>query len=415
MGVNKTLIQALQMVFLRFGGIGVGALAQIYAARELGPEKLGISGMALTLVAQGSILANFGSDPLLVREYKEIKSEEEKKIFIQDAFYSRVLLVLLFAIIISVVQLVFPHPSLCIIATACVIPLVFFQSNQALWILQAEENMPAQYLASTAGNLLMAALIFLFIRSSSPAGSDLIASVAGVVLGFATSWYLAIRSLPKVHINFARITKILVRSKWLFLTAIVIYSYTKLEQPLLGMLRSVEELGIYRSALQITLGIQPFLLMFPTLLYPKLIAWKEKSLNHLWENQKRLFFLLITPILLISICTILIIPKIYSPMFGEEYKKASFPCAILVISQFIIVLNGIFAWGLWAAGKDKTMMGIMGVVGIISTTSNIIFIPCFGMIATASINLSSEILILIGCAYFMGRIAKQSQKETNDR
>ena len=63
------------MTALRFIGLGIGAVAQIYAARQLGPEKLGISGMALAAVAQGSILVTLGANTLLVREYKEAKTD----------------------------------------------------------------------------------------------------------------------------------------------------------------------------------------------------------------------------------------------------------------------------------------------------------------------------------------------------
>jgi len=55
---NRTARQAAQMTVLRFLGLGIGAAAQIYAARQLGPEQFGISGMALADSAQCSIVAS---------------------------------------------------------------------------------------------------------------------------------------------------------------------------------------------------------------------------------------------------------------------------------------------------------------------------------------------------------------------
>jgi len=51
---NRTARQAAQMSALRFIGLGIGAVAQIYAARQLGPEKLGIYGMALAAITHAA-------------------------------------------------------------------------------------------------------------------------------------------------------------------------------------------------------------------------------------------------------------------------------------------------------------------------------------------------------------------------
>ena len=56
--MNRTARQAAQMTALRFISLGIGAVAQIYAARQLGPEKLGISGMALADSAQCSVVTS---------------------------------------------------------------------------------------------------------------------------------------------------------------------------------------------------------------------------------------------------------------------------------------------------------------------------------------------------------------------
>jgi len=42
--------------------------------------------------------------------------------------------------------------------------------------------------------------------------------------------------------------------------------------------------------------------------------------------------------------------------------EAAYPFAFLVTSKFVIVLNGIFGWGLWAQAEDKKMLGVLGPV-----------------------------------------------------
>jgi O-antigen/teichoic acid export membrane protein len=406
---NKLMMQAAQMAFLRFGGLGLGALAQIYAARQLGPEKLGISGMALTAVAQGSILITFGADALLVRQYRAGEEDERQKL-VQTAYTMRLLLTVMLAVaMLSAIPFLLAHPQFWL-ASLCVIPLVFFQSNQALWILQAKEAVPAQYLANTASAVLGALLIFLFIRQDSPAGSDMVAGLAATILAFGISWYSGIRAIPRLRFHFGEIAKLLKGSGWLFLSAVVTYGYTRFEQPLVGTLRSVHELGIYRSALQITNGVQPLLAMVPLLLYPKLISWREVSMAHLWEQQKRVFFQFLPWICLLSVMAAVALPIAYPIIFGPLFKEAAIPCALLVSSKLVVILNGIFGWGLWAAKRDATMFGIMSVVAAISIFMNFALIPRFGIFAAAGINLFSEVLILVICAWFMHRLTIPSNE-----
>jgi len=405
---SRTARQAIQMATLRFGGLGIGALAQIYAARQLGPEKLGISGMALTVVAQGSIFVSFGADAMLVRQYRESDSGDEREKLVRTVFAMRVVLAgILAVLLLGTIPFLAGHPQF-FLASACVIPLVFFQSNQALWVLQAKELVPAQYLANTASALLGALVIILFIRPDSPAGSDMVAGLIATILAFSLSWYSSIGGIPRIGFDFRAIARLIIGARWLFLSAIVTYSYTRFEQPLVGALRSVEELGVYRSALQITNGIQPLLTMVPLLLYPKLISWRAISLEHLWNGQRRVFFRFLPWVCLFGLLSFAVIPFAYPAIFGRAFKEAAIPCALLICSKLVVILNGIFGWGLWAAKKDGTMLGIMSGVALASVGLNLLLIPRYGMFAASAINLFSEILILGACAWFMHRLVNTS-------
>lgn len=401
------------MTALRFIGLGIGAVAQIYAARQLGPEKLGISGMALAAVAQGSILVTLGANTLLVREYKDAKTDEERSSLVSAAYTLRTIITLgLGLVLLAALPWLWPHPQY-LLAAACVLPLIFFESNHALWVLQAEERVPAQYFANVASALVSATLIFTFIRPSSPAGSDMVAAVFGVIVAFALSWAFARRSLPLFRFDWQGISTLTRGTKWLFLSAVVTYGYTRFEQPLVGWLRSIEELGVYRSAWQITNGLQPLFIMVPLLLYPKLINWKRVSVQHLWTQQKRVFLLFLPWCVLFALVVILLLPLAYPWIYGEAFKAAAIPCAVLLVSKAVVVLNGIFAWGLWAAKRDSTMLLLMTATAFVSVGLNILLLPRFGIIAAALVNLLSECIMLIGCACTMRSLVRSQDHESN--
>jgi O-antigen/teichoic acid export membrane protein len=392
---NRTARQAAQMTALRFIGLGIGAVAQIYAARQLGPEKLGISGMAIAAFAQGSIIANLGANTLLVREYKAATTQTEKRALIDIAFTLRTLVSLaLLAAILAATPWLLEHPQF-ILSTACVLPMIFFDSNHALWVLQAEERVPAQYIANLASALVTALIIFIFITPNSPAGSDMVAAVFGMLAAFCLSWHYALRGLPRWRFNRHRIGGLLKATKWLFLTAVVTYGYTRLDQPLLGWLRSLEDLGIYRAAFQISNALQPLFSMVPLLLYPKLIQWRSESMASLWHHQKRVLRTIAPWCLIFSAATFLTAPVLLPLVYGEKFANATWPSAMLLSGKAIGLLGSIYIMGLWAVGRDRTIFSIIAAVAVVSVVLNFLLIPRFGVLASASISLASEVAIFL--------------------
>lgn len=394
------------MTVLRLVGLGIGAVAQIYAARQLGPEKLGISGMALAAFAQGSIIANLGANTLLVREYKAASTHAEKRALIDIAFTLRTLVSLaLLVAILTATPWLLDHPQF-ILSTACVLPMIFFDSNHALWVLQAEERVPAQYIANVASALVTALLVFIFITPNSPAGSDMVAAVFGMLAAFCLSWHYALGGLPRWTFDRHKIAGLLKATKWLFLTAVVTYGYTRLDQPLLGWLRSLEDLGIYRAAFQISNALQPLFYMVPLLLYPKLIQWRSESMASLWHHQKRVLKRLAPWCLIFSGATFLAAPRLIPLVYGEQFADATWPSAMLLSGKAIGLLASIYVWGLWAVGRDRAIFSIIASVAVVSTVLNFLLIPRFGVLASASISVASEAAVFLAALCAMKALLK---------
>jgi O-antigen/teichoic acid export membrane protein len=402
--------QAVQLTVLRFIGLSVGTIAQIYAARQLGPEKMGISGMALAAVAQGSILVTIGANTLLVREYKEAKTENERLSLISAAYTLRTGITLGLACLLFIMLFWIRPDARYLVAVACVLPLIFFESNHALWVLQAEERAPAQYLAYVASAIVSAVLIFAFVRPDMPAGSDMLANAVGLAIAFIISWYFAKGALPVCRANWKLLVGLLRGTKWLFLTALFTYVYTRFEQPMVGWLRSVDELGVYRSAWQVLGGLQPVFFMVPLLLYPKLIKWRQVSLHHLWERQCRVFVVLLPLCAMAAAISFVIVLSSFHYIYGPSYEEAALPCALLIVARFIAILNGVFAWGLWAAKLDNQMLAVIATTAVASLSLNALLIPRYGIVAAASVNIFSELLVLASCALLMFRVACRERK-----
>jgi O-antigen/teichoic acid export membrane protein len=348
-----------------------------------------------------------------VREFKEAKTDGEKQSLISAAYTLRTIITVGLALLLLVaLPWLWPHPQY-LLATACVLPLIFFESNQALWVLQAEERVPAQYLANVVSALVSATLIFTFIGPSSPAGSDMFASLVGLIAAFGMSWYFATGRTPRIEFNKADLLRVTAGTKWLFATALINYGYSKADLPLLGLLSSIEELGKYRTASQVVAALLPLTTIISLLLYPKLIQAAQNGPCALWHRQRD-YLRKLTPIICLLIAiAFLVIPPLYPVVFGTIYEEAAIPCAILVSAKFVVVLNGVLVWGLWAIKRDRSVFLLMAVTALLSVTANVLFIPHFGMRVAALVQFASELFVLL-TALLLCRAAGRGQIDVNN-
>lgn len=406
----------LKMGLWRILGVGAGALGSIWAARMLGPEKLGISGMVSAYAVQASLFVTMGLNALLIREYKKSQERQvEQDQLVSQIVSYRLIVALAASVIWLVIALATGLPSNWWLATIMGILSVVTGALTTDWLLQAQENQVVQQRLTAIGGFVSAILMFAFIRKDTPAGGDLVVAFFVAMIVRSLTWTASVKNRHHVRISWSSMTAglpLIWKGRWLFLSGLLIYCYVRLEIPMLGWLRSIDEVGLYRSALQIQGGIQPILALVPALLYPRMIEWGKVSRQHLWAKQLHLAKSLALLFIPVTIAIFLLVPWVYPYLFGAEFKAAATPCALLIVSKLMVVLNGIFGWGLWSMEKDLTMLVILGVVAILSVTLNLLLMPRYGMIAAASVNLASECLILLGCMYFQYRHCREEKSLT---
>lgn len=407
---HRLFKQFAQMTFWRAFALAFGATASIWAARCLGPENLGISAMVFALVQQAALLIDLNLDPLLVREYKHRDSVKEQDDLVTTVFTYRFVMGVVFSLGILTILAFAGLSSKWWLAILVGVPYFIITSNDALWLLQAHENLPAQHRAMAIKSLIAAALFFAFFRSGIGPGWDVVVQTIafGTAIFIAWKWAMQGRKIPLLNLQkFKAFLPLIKKGRWLLLTGLVMDVYTYFESPLLGWLHSVNELGKYRTALLATGALQSFLLLIPGLLYPRFIEWQKNGGDFLWQRQKILFSFGLLCLVPAAVLTFLIAPWFYK-LYGSQFTDAVYPFAILLTAKYIATLSGIFTWGLWAQHRDKTMLAITGVAAVFSLCSNLLLIPHYGMWAAAGVSLTSELLILIGAFYWGKKSVTQS-------
>jgi O-antigen/teichoic acid export membrane protein len=401
---NKAAI----MVGARGLGMAFGALGSVWAARCLGPRNFGLSGMVQSFALFAGVLLTVIYPLVLIRDYKNAPNDEARNRLIRVTNGFRLALSLLFCALAAVILGFHLEPADYHFAGWFFLPILFLNALQPTWIFQAAEKQHFQSLLAVLQPALTAAYYVAFIRPGMSAGMDLLGiTLVSSVLTFI--YWRAVFQLTPFRGRFfildgwAEFGSLLFKSRWLFLSALTIYVYNSLDQPLLGLLHSLEEQGRYRTAVRVTDAAQGFLTILPNIFFPRFIEWRKKGERFFWGRQKKMFLWggLLGGLAILS--GLLLIPLLYPLVFGTDYVRAAWPCAILVSAKIVDALGQVFSLGLMTDhAYDKVVLAITSGTAVFSLGSNLLFIPRFGMYTAATVNLLSEALMLALC-FWMAR------------
>ncbi len=392
--------KAAWMTASRVLGMASGAAGAVWVARCLGPKNLGLSGMVQNLVFQAAVLFAALSPTLLVREYKHSPDEGARNRLIRTTYGFRLLTAVglcLAAVPILVLHLVPPDYQR---VGWLFLPNLLLLSLQPAWIFQAAEKQQFQSLLALFQPLLTALFYFGLIRPGMSAGADLLV-ITAVTTVVTTAYWVAVYRLTPFQGSFCSFQNLgeawalAVKSRWLFLSMLAIYVYTLLEQPFLGWLRPIEELGRYRTAVRVTDAVNATLTLIPVLLFPRFIEWRKEGEKVLWKHQGRLLGLFGIGGAAAAALGFLVIPACYPFVFGPGFESAGLPCVLLVTSKIVVLVSGVYGWGLLTdhCFDHKVCLATVATA-VFSLGCNLFLIPRFGMMGASLTNLASELLIL---------------------
>ena len=409
---SPLLRQVGQMLTTRGIGLAVAAAGSIWAARCLGPEKLGISGMILSLVAPMTLLVDLNQDVSLVRRYKTCENDGARAQLIRETYIFRGLLCLAYMALASCMIALTGLPGAeWRLGVVAAFPLLLVSVNQGAWILQAQENMPARYRALMLQSVISAACYFAIFRPGRiPAGSDIVVMAAAVGVEYALGWWYACRPLRAAFASTSGFAAWRIRdfkhglrtageafwaARWVAITGLVSYLYIFLQSPLVGLLLGNEALGNYRTAGTLLNAFQAFAAMIPALLYPRMIEWHRIGPAHLWAKQMKFARVALCFFVPAALAAFLAAPHIYRLLYGPVFLSAAYPFALLLVARMLGVINGIFGWGLWAQNRDGLMLKLTIGGALVSLPLNFVLIPRFGLLGASGVCVICETLMLL--------------------
>ncbi len=395
---NRLVNQSLKINALRAISLGIGFLGSVWSSRCMGPDNLGISGMIIGTITPLVLLINLNQAAHWVRLYRGYKTEEEKADLV--SVISTYKLTVTFAFILIAIPLLLfgDFSSNWHLGLLAAFPYFFLTANAADWLLQSEEKVPAITQAMMVQAIISTCLYFLFFRPGMSAGADLVVQCTGLTVAFILAWSTALNKRKIRLFHWAKLVEIvpmLKEGRWLILIGFAVYTFTTLEVPLIGWLYSLKELGIYRTSIVLVSGVGAFTGYIPMLLYSRMIEWNQQGPRYLWQQQKKVLLYLALMSAVLSVAAFALAPFIYSHIYGPGFQRGAYPFAILLAAKLMALLSGILSWGMAAQKKDRALFYIMVYVAVFSVTSNLIFIPRFGAFGASTVNLLSEVLMLV--------------------
>ncbi|OHA51629.1 MAG: hypothetical protein A3A97_04420 [Candidatus Terrybacteria bacterium RIFCSPLOWO2_01_FULL_40_23] len=228
-----------------------------------------------------------------------------------------------------------------------------------------------------------------------------------ILVLFFASRYVKIRPAFSV----SKWTNIIKQSLPIALSLIFTLIYFRLDTVLLSLFKSQNDVGIYNLAYKLLENIIFYPAMLVGLLMPilsKTAFVDEEKFKKVFENGAKILIIAALPMF---IGGVLLAQEIIYFLGGSAFKDAAEPFKILLGATFFIFFGTIFGATVIALNKQKEAIAIYFIAMFFNVATNIIFIPSYGYMATATTTLITEIIVTAGLGMLIFRkIAWPSSK-----
>jgi O-antigen/teichoic acid export membrane protein len=169
------------------------------------------------------------------------------------------------------------------------------------------------------------------------------------------------------------------------------------DQIILKEFVSFSDLGNYAIGYRVIVVIKIFTSLF--LLYYPILYFEEADKNR-FNAINKIRFLFIVMLVFVTVVLVLFRRYIYILMGADQYLDFTHIFSLLVVAELLRIISGFFLTFRAYTLQTWYTMIIVGMSAVISIILNLIFIPSFGIISAAYIQVAVSIIYLIA-TYFL--------------
>ena len=377
-------------------GLAVG----VWIARYLGPGDFGALSYAIAMVALFATLAEFGAANIVVRD---LVSEPQDAKHVLGAAALLLQGTAICAYILLILSQYFlgdgANTSFVILLG---ISLLFKPGKVIEYWFQSKMDARSISLVSTSAFLVASiARVFLIFAGATVIAFVwvILAEVALTFFGMLAAYLLSGERVLAWRPTTSRIRAIASRSWPTALTGLVIVVYMRIDQVMLGVMLSSEEVGIYSAAVQISEAWYFVPTAIAVSFYPSLVDVYRQSVDRYSEQLQRLYTLVVWLAVAMALVITVAGGHVIELAYGKEYASAANVLVIHLWAGVFVAYGVVKARAVVLENMQKfslvcTFCGCVANIGL-----NYVLIPNMGgegaAIATLIAQFVSAILVPI--------------------
>ncbi|MEO6969421.1 MAG: flippase, partial [Chthoniobacterales bacterium] len=398
---GRTLLSNSAWSLLNQGArVGALALVTIALSRHFGPQRFGALAFGLAFVRIFAVIAAFGLDRILVRQF--VETDGDSGATVRSAFFLKLVIACVsYLALIALVFLIDPRDRLTFAIVLLAGGGLLFQAFDVFdFFFQAQNRFRLAFFGRTLPIALSTALKIGAIVADAPllvfAALETVETALIAIALFVV--YRRYRSAP-VTLEPVRpvVAKNLLREGLpLLLGSLAAMIYMRSDILMLGKMVSFRAAGIYSAASQITEACALLPMAFVPALFPVLLRWRKLGAEYYFRQFEKLFLGAALSGVAMAASLTIAAPFVVRLLYGPEYASAA---GILVIHAWsaIFLYVAIMQTGYDITERLTWWTAIRTAAGAtVNVILNFVLIPRYGAIGSAVAT-----LISLSCSGFL--------------
>ncbi len=379
-----------------FSTVALSLLSIRLITSYLGQDGFGKYATVLAFFAFFSAIADLGLSSVTAREISREGADEEK--ILGNVVALRIISSGILVVLSPLILFFFSSYTRDIQIGIVFASIAIFFSTLSMTlngIFQKHLAMDKVAMIEFLGKILQVAMVALIVKENW--GFLAIASTLLVSLSFnALIAFLLSRRYAAFHLRFDfSYWKTFLSESWpMGMTAIITFTYFKLDTILLSVLQSNAHVGIYNVAYKVIENLIFFPAMLAGLILPLLSRYIFTERAHFEEIANKtfkVFIIIVTPII---IGTWFLASDIIRIVSGTGFSESAPVLRILIFALGFIFFGHYFNMLLIVSNAQKKLMQTLAIAALFNIILNAFLIPRFSYMGAASTSLATEMLVV---------------------
>lgn len=379
----------------------VAFLAGVFVARRLGAEMFGVMTFGQAVVLYFNHLAACGTDLTGIREIAADPSRA--RTLAPSILFVRTLVALGLFVILSASAMALLPPLEAAVVALFAATLFGHGPNPKFVLVGLSRPGPVAW-SRSAGELLYAALVFVFVRERHDVvwvpWAQALGDIAAAALMLV--WLRRMGFKLPVELDWRAARPLLVRSFPLVINILLGLLIFNSDLLVLKFFRGNATVGWYSASYQLISFLINMAWAYSHSLLPALTqAPREGGERHaLYQTSLAQSFAVTLPI---AVGGALLAGPLIALVFGPKYEASGAPLAVLVSSVPFMVYKDVAMVAMIVSGRERAVLGMTAIAVVFNLAANLIVIPRFGMVGAACTTLATEILRAFLAAAYVRR------------